>query len=152
MLYSQTCTPLKPPTPTRLNCRVVSGGVYSPVDSRDPVSNSTTNSIGQILYIFSFQFLDQIRRELVVNSIHTADATRQFESRRRRRCVSGIKRLVDSFYVRTSFLHDAGSTLLSVHSLQCKRATEATGGNTFFTSWARSLKTSPISSDIKEDR
>ena len=54
---------------------VVSGGVYSPVGSRDRVSNSAANSTGWILNMFSFQFFYQVRRELVANSIHTADAT-----------------------------------------------------------------------------
>ena len=45
--------------------------MYSPVGSRDPVSNSAANST--IFNVFSFQFFDQIRRELVANSIHTID-------------------------------------------------------------------------------
>ena len=70
------------PTQTRLICRVewcramcrptpaVTGG------SRDPVSNSAANSTGYILNVlFSFQLFDQILRELVANSVHTADAT-----------------------------------------------------------------------------
>jgi len=53
----------------------VTGGVYSPVDSRDPVSNSAANSTEYILNVFNFQIFDHIRRELAANSIHTADAT-----------------------------------------------------------------------------
>ena len=68
----------------------MSGGVStSPVDSRDPVSNST----GYILNMFSFQFFDQIRRELVANSVHTVESTRLnsiVESRPRRQCVLDI--------------------------------------------------------------
>jgi len=75
----------------------VSGGVcaYSPLGSRDQVSNHAANSIWiNSQHVHFFQFLDRICRELVANLIHTADAT-QFssavKSRRRRRCVFGIK-------------------------------------------------------------
>jgi len=78
------------------------GGVNAPVVSRDPVSNflhqshrlqncklghdsrrarthrrhnsTLFNSIGYILNMFSFQIFVGSRRELVANSIHTADA------------------------------------------------------------------------------
>ena len=62
----------------------VGGGVYSPVDSRDPVSNSAANTTREI------------RREPVANSIQTADATlldSNVESRRRRRCALDIRML-----------------------------------------------------------
>jgi len=51
----------------------------APVGSSDP--GPSFKFCGQldwinILNMFSFQFIDQIRRELVAKSIHTADATR----------------------------------------------------------------------------
>jgi len=86
---------------------------YSPIGSRDPFSNFCSQLDRQLLNtlkdawnrikvhmkrptnMFSFQFFNEIRRELVANSVHTADANATrldstVESRRRRRCVLGI--------------------------------------------------------------
>jgi len=59
--------------------------------------------------MFSFQIFVGSRRELVANSIHTADATptrlnSRVESHRRRRCVLGIRECRTKNWTRAQIL------------------------------------------------